>query len=209
VIHVLVAERQPLFREAVARAIRQRVALRLIAEVADGRAALAAITGKRPDVAVVDLHLPGLDGRRLVNAVVRDGHPTSVLLLAPADAADRAYDALAAGAGGWLSKSADEVELCGAIATAALGQVAMTTDVQTAVVAEIRRRSSPRRRLLEERERHVLTLAARGKSDREIGAALHISVGTASATLLDLYRRLGVSNRTAAVAEALRRRLID
>jgi two-component system, NarL family, nitrate/nitrite response regulator NarL len=208
-VRVLVADRQPLFREAVARAIRQRVALRLVDEVADGRAALAVIAREQPDVAVVDLHLPELDGPRLVNAVVRDDLHTRVLLLAPADEAGRAYEALEAGATGWLSKVADAVELCGAIETAAHGQVAMTPDVQTAVVAEMRRRSSAARRLVEERERRVLLLAAQGKTDREIGVELQVSTGTASATLLELYRRLGVSNRVAAVAEALRRGLID
>jgi two-component system nitrate/nitrite response regulator NarL len=208
-IRVLAADRQPLFREAVARAVRQRARFQLVAEVADGRAALAALERDRPDVAVLDVRLPGLDGARVLNAVVRDEVPTRVLLLSAGFDTAVAYDALAAGAAGWLSKGADEQELCAAIETAARGEVVITPDAQTAIATEIRRRASTCEPVLNPRERQVLDLVAAGRSATEIGHDLHLSTGTVKASLLKLYKRLGVSERAAAVAVAMRRGLIE
>jgi two-component system nitrate/nitrite response regulator NarL len=208
-VRVLAAVRQPLFREAVARAVRQRAVLQLVGEVADGPGALEAIERDRPDVAVVDLHLPRLDGRRVLNAVVRDELQTRVLLLATASEAGRAYEAIAAGAAGWLSKRADEHELCSAIDAVARGDVALTADAQTAIAREIRRRASGAEPLLDDRERRVLGFVAQGRSAREIGRELNLSTGSVKSCQLRLYKRLGVSDRAAAVAVALRRGLID
>jgi two-component system nitrate/nitrite response regulator NarL len=208
-VRVLVAERQPLFREAIARAIRQRVSLKLVSELGDGCAALEAVERESPDVAIIDLRLPGLDGLRVLNAVIRDELRTRVLLLAPARAAGGAYDALAAGAAGWLSKVADDRELYAAIITVACGGIALTPDVQTAIALEIRRRAARGAPLLDDRERSVLVLLAEGRSAQEIGTELHLSTGTVKSSLLKLYKRLGVSERAAAVAVALRRGLID
>jgi two-component system nitrate/nitrite response regulator NarL len=207
-VRVLVADGEPLFLEAVARAVRQRAGLELVGEVADGRAALEAIERELPDVAVVGLHLPRLDGLRVLNAVVRDGLGTRVLLLAAAAQAGGAHDAIGAGAAGWLSRVADEGELCAAIATVAHDRVATTPDALTAIASEIRRRRGPTP-LLDDRERDVLALAARGLRDQEIGHELHLSPTTVKAIVVRLHKRLGVSSRVAAVAEALRLGLID
>jgi two-component system nitrate/nitrite response regulator NarL len=208
-IRVLAAGRQPLLREAVARAIRQRASFQLVGEVSDGRAALEAIARKAPDVAVLELRLAGLDGSRVLNAVVRDELGTRVVLLAEASDADGAYGAIEAGAAGWLSKRADEHELCAAIAAVARGHVALTPDAQSALAREIRRRAGRGAPILDDRERHVLTLVAQGRSAPEIGRELHLSTGTVKSSLIRLYQRLGVSERAAAVAVALRRGLIE
>jgi len=208
-IRVLAADRQPLFREAVARAVRQRSRLQLVAEVADGRAALDGIERHMPDVAIVDIRLPGLDGARVLNAVVRDRLPTRVLLLAGVLDGSAAYEALEAGAAGWVSKAAGEAELCAAIIATAQGQVALTSDAQTAVAAEIRRRATASEPVLSDREWLVLRLVADGWSASDIGHEIHLSTGSVKSSLLKLYKRLGVSERAAAVAVAMRRGLID
>jgi two-component system nitrate/nitrite response regulator NarL len=208
-IGVLVADGQPLFREAMARAVRQRAELRLVGDVEDGRAALARIRRETPDVAVLDRRLPGLDGGRILNAVVRDLIPTRVLLFAAAPEGGDAYEAIAAGAAGWLSKAADADELCAAVAAAARGEVALTADARTAIAAEIRRRADAGEPVLDRRESRVLSLVAAGRSASEIGRELHVSTGTVKSTLVKLYKRLGVSERAAAVAVALRRGLIE
>jgi two-component system nitrate/nitrite response regulator NarL len=208
-VRVLVAARQPLLREAVARAVRQRVGLELVAEVPDGPAALEAIEREAPDVAVVDRRLPQLDGARVLNAVVRDGLDTRVLLLGASGEPDGAYDALAAGAAGWLSDLTHERELCRAIVAVARGGVALSQDAQTALAAEIRRRAEGDGPLLDDRERRMLTLVARGWSAQEIATELQLSTAVVRSHLLKLYKRLGVSERAAAVAVALRRGLID
>jgi two-component system, NarL family, nitrate/nitrite response regulator NarL len=208
-IRVLTADRQPLFREALARALRQRVGFQLVAEVADGRAALAAIERDAPDVAIIDVGLPGLDGARVLNAVVRDEVPTRILLLSDGFVGSQAYEALAAGAAGWLSKATDERELCAAVAATARGEIALTGDAQTAVAAEIRRRETEPQPVLSDREHDVLRLVADGWSAGEIGRELYLSTGSVKSSLLKLYKRLDVSERAAAVAVAMRRGLIE
>jgi two-component system nitrate/nitrite response regulator NarL len=208
-VRVLVAARQPLLREAVARAVRQRVDLQLVAEVPDGPAALEAIERAAPDVAVVDSRLPRLDGGRVVRAVVRDGLDTRVLLLGAGGDSDGAYDALAAGAAGWLSAATHERELCGAIVAVARGGIAVSPDAQTALAAAIRRRASGDEPLLDARERRMLALVAQGRSASEIAAEMHVATGVVRSRLPRLYQRLGVSDRAAAVAVAIRRGLID
>jgi two-component system, NarL family, nitrate/nitrite response regulator NarL len=207
---VMAAARQPLLRSAIARAVRQRATFQLVAEVGDGSGALLAIERTTPDVAVVDVRLRHMDGRRVLNAIVRDGLPTRVILLSSAAACQAAYAALEAGAAGWLTDSGDEEELCTAIASVAAGEVALGRDAQCAVAAEIRRRATQTEpAVLDERERRVLVLVAAGRTATDIGYELGISAGSVKTCLLRLYRRLGVSERAAAVAVALRRGLIE
>lgn len=209
IISVLVAERQPLLREGLVRAIRQRANLQLVSEAPDGRAALERILQHQPDVAVVDASLRRLDGAQVLNAVVRDGLSTRVLFVAAADDQDGAYRAIAAGAAGVLSKHTDAAQLCSAVMTAAGGDAVIAPETQTWVVRAIRRRAQPQEAILTDRERRVLLLIAEGRSAAEIGRALHLSAGTVKTILVKLYDRLGVSERAAAVAAAMRRGLIE
>jgi two-component system nitrate/nitrite response regulator NarL len=208
-ITVLAAARQPLFREALSRALRQRARFRLVDEAGDGRDALQIIRRRSPDVAVVGVDLPGIDGHRVLNAVIRDGLPTGVLLVGELADSRASYDAMAAGAAGWLSLHSDEHQLCESVAAVARGEMALSPDVQQAIAAEIRRRSQDAPPLLDEREHRVLSLVAAGLSAEQIGHELRVSPGTVKSSLLRVYKRFGVSERAAAVAVALRRGLID
>jgi two-component system nitrate/nitrite response regulator NarL len=145
----------------------------------------------------------------VLNAVVRDELPTRVLLVTSTSDAEGGYDAIAAGACGWFSKTSGEQELCDAVTTIATGRTAFCRDVQTSVASEIRRRARRGDPILSERERAILTLVACGWSVGRIGRELHVSPGTVKSVLLRVYKRLGVSERAAAVAVALRRGLIE
>jgi two-component system, NarL family, nitrate/nitrite response regulator NarL len=208
-ISVLAADRHPLFREGLARAIRQRAALRLVDEVADGRTTLDRILRHSPDVAIVDVDLRDLDGAQVLNAVIRDDLGTRVLLVAPAIDPDTAYRAIAGGAAGVLSKRSDAEELCGAVETAAAGEVVFAPEAQTGLAEAIRRRAVEPQPIIAERERQILLLVADGRSAVDIGRALNLSTGTVKTCLLRIYERFGVSERAAAVAAALRRGLIE
>ena len=208
-ISVLAADHHPLFREGLVRAIRQRAALRLVDEVADGRATLDRILRYAPDVAIVDVDLRELDGSQVLNAVVRDGLATRVLLVAPAIGPDDAYRAIADGAAGVLSKHADAAELCAAVVTAAAGEVVLAPEAQTGLATAIRRRELDPQPIISEREQRILLLIADGRSAAEIGRTLHLSTGTVKTSLLRIYERFGVSERAAAVAAAMRRGLIQ
>jgi two-component system, NarL family, nitrate/nitrite response regulator NarL len=208
-VSVLVGDDQPLFRDALARVIRQCPRFELVAEVADGPAALSAIEEHRPDVAVVSLALPWLDGERVLNAVVRDGMSTRVLLLAgPADEAV-AYRAIERGAAGCIGRHASAEQLAEAIATTARGGAFVSGELHDGLAREIRLRSRDERPVLTERERQILRLKADGAGNRTIAHTLHVSLPTVKTHVRHLYEKLGTSDRAAAVATAMRRGLLE
>ena len=208
-MRVLAADGQPLYRDAVARAIRERPELELVAQAGDGREALDAIGAEEPDVAVIDRTLTGLSGEQVLNAVARDGMRTRVVLLAAEPAPGEVYAALAEGAAGYLTKDASARELCDAITAVARGRTVLAPELQAAVAGEIRLRAPRDRPVMTERERETLTLIAEGLSARQIGLALHLSTATVKTHLQHIYGKLGGSERAAAVAEAMRRGLLE
>jgi len=208
-LRVLVADDHPLVRKAVADAIRSRAELELAGEAANGREALEAIRAEPPDIAVIDINMPLLDGLAVLNAVVRDAVPTRVLLLTAAVDAAGVYAALGAGAAGYLSKDADADELCDAIVAVGRGETVIAPGVQGAVAQEIRERSVQDRPVLTAREREILVLVADGLSAPAIAEQLVLSPATVRTHLQHIYEKLGVSDRAAAVAEAMRRGLLE
>jgi two-component system, NarL family, nitrate/nitrite response regulator NarL len=208
-VRVLAADGQPLYREAVARAIRERPELELVGQAGDGREALAAIGESQPDVAVIDRTLTGLSGYQVLNAVARDGLRTRVVLIAAKPEPGDVYAALAGGAAGYLTKDADARELCDAITAVARGKTVLASELQAGVAGEIRLRAPHERPVMSERERETLTLIAEGLSAPQIGRTLHLSTATVKTHLQHIYEKLGVSERAAAVAEAMRRGLLE
>jgi two-component system nitrate/nitrite response regulator NarL len=208
-VRVLAADGQPLYRDAVVRAIRERPELELVGQAGDGREALAAIGESRPDVAVLDRTLTGLSGNEVLNAVARDGLRTRVVLIAVKPEPGEVYAALAEGAAGYLTKDADARELCDAITAVARGKTVLASELQAGVAGEIRLRAPHDRPVMSERERETLTLIAEGLSAPQIGRTLHLSTATVKTHLQHIYEKLGVSERAAAVAEAMRRGLLE
>lgn len=143
---------------------------------------------------MVDVRLPVLDGTQVLNAVVRDGLRTRILLVSASLHPDAAYQAVEAGAAGLLSKQ-DAEQLRDAVAVVARGEVALAGEAQTELAAAIRRRATEQRPLISDRERQILLLVAEGLSAGEIGRRLHLSTGTVKTCLLRLYERLKVSER--------------
>ena len=208
-VRVLVADDHPLYREGVVRAIKERPDLELLGEAGDGRDALARIKELTPDVAVLDVKMPGLDGLQVLGAVVRDGVPTRVLLLSAFLDGQVVFQAVAAGAAGYLSKDADRRTIVEAILAVHRGETVLAPEVQAGVAAEIRARGRVDRPALSEREREVLELVAQGLASPEIGRRLFLSPATVKSHLQNLYEKLGVSDRAAAVAEGMRRGLVE
>jgi two-component system, NarL family, nitrate/nitrite response regulator NarL len=208
-VRVLAADAEPLYRDAVTRAIRERPDLELVGSAGDGREALDAIGASRPDVAVVGGSLAGLSAPQLLNAVARDGLGTRVVMIAARPEPGQVYSALADGAAGYLTKDADARELCDAITAVARGATVLSPGLQGGVADEIRHRTPRTRPLMTERERETLGLIAEGLSAPAIGATLHLSTATVKTHLQHIYEKLGVSERAAAVAEAMRRGLLE
>jgi two-component system nitrate/nitrite response regulator NarL len=206
---VLAADSHPLFHDALTRAIRERPELELVGQAHDGREALDAIGSEQPDVAVIGRALNGLSGEQILNAVGRDGLPTRVVMIAAEPEPAVVYAAIANGAAGYLTKDADAREVCDAISAVARGRTVLSPLLQTGVAGEIRLRAVDERPLLSEREREILKLVAEGLAAPQIGRELCLATPTVKTHLHHLYEKLGVAERAAAVAEAMRRGLLD
>jgi two-component system, NarL family, nitrate/nitrite response regulator NarL len=209
-IRVVVADDHPIYREGMVRAIRERPDLESVGEASCGREALAEIGRLKPDIALLDIQMPDLDGLEVLGAVRRDGLPTKILLLSAHLGHELAYKAVAAGARGYLSKEAARQEICDGIVTIARGGTAFAPEVQAGLAMELheRERAEPGP-VLTAREREVLRLVAEGRSAPEIGERIHLSPATVKSHLQSIYEKLGVAERAAAVAEAMRRRLLE
>jgi two-component system nitrate/nitrite response regulator NarL len=207
---VLIADDHPLFREAIGRVIAAEPDLELVAEAADGRSALDRIRALKPDVAVIDVRMPKLDGSDVLAALREEGLPTNVVFLSAFLDSKTVYEAVAAGANAYLSKEAETDEIVTAIKAAARGETILGPEVQTGLAEQIRlREESEARPRLSEREHEVLRLIAQGLSAPEIGERIHLSTATVKTHLQHLYEKLGVSERAAAVAEGMRRGLVE
>jgi two-component system, NarL family, nitrate/nitrite response regulator NarL len=145
----------------------------------------------------------------VLNAVARDGLRTRVVLIGARPEPGQVYAALAAGAAGYLTKDTDARELCDAIAAVARGRTVVAEELQAGIADEIRLRARRDRPLMSERERQTLKLIADGLTAPDIARTLHLSTATVKTHLQHIYEKLGVSERAAAVAEAMRRGLLE
>ena len=208
-VRVVVADDHPLYREGVVRALSGSGQVEIVAEAGDGRAALAEIEQHAPDVALLDYKLPGLDGVAITHAVVRDGLATRVLLLSAFTESGVVYKALETGAAGFVPKEARREQIVDAVLACARGENVLPSDLASGLVSEIRLRAVDDAPALTERESQILRLIAKGKSLPDIAAELFLGVTTVKTHVQHLYEKLGVSDRAAAVAEAMRRGLIE
>ena len=208
-ITVLVADCHPLYRDAVARVVRQHRRLSLVAEVEDGLAVGAEIARIAPSVAVVDPDMRGLDCDRLIARLVREQVPTRLLLIGSRLAHGDAYAALARGAAGCLSRQTTAQQLAEAIQSVAAGKAVIAPELQTDLAAQIRIREHLAAPPISPREREILQLMADGLTAPQMGRHLHLSTGTVKTHMLHVYEKLEVSERAAAVAQAMRRGLLE
>jgi two-component system, NarL family, nitrate/nitrite response regulator NarL len=208
-VRVVVADDHPLYREGVVRALTASGRVDVVAQSEDGRGALDQIREHAPDVALIDYKLPSLDGISVVHAVTRDGLQTRVLLLSAFTDSGLVYEALQTGASGYLPKEAKRDEIVDAVLACARGETVLPAELTAGLVSEIRVRRGRDTPVLTDREREILGMIATGKSLPEIAKELYLGVTTVKTHVQHLYEKLGVSDRAAAVAEAMRRRLIE
>ena len=206
---ILIADDHPVYRQGLERAIGEHSELDLVGSTADGRQALERIHELEPDVAVVDVRMPGLDGLKIVDAVQRDGLRTRVMLLTGYEDSGAAYKALAQGAAGYVSKASDHTELCESIVAAGRGETVIAPQFAAGIATEIQLRETSDRPTLTARETEVLRLLAEGRTAARIGDELHLSEATVKTHLDNLYEKLGASDRAAAVATAMRWGLLE
>ena len=209
IVRVIAIDPYPLYCDGVARVVRQDPAMQLVAEADEAERAIAAVLELKPDVVVLDPTTPRLDLRRLLALIARHGLGTRVIVFAEQERAGDAYGALALGAAGCLSKRASKEQLADAIHRVMLGETVIAPELQGDLAADIRIREAEERPPLSPRELQVLELAADGLTMPEMGSRLDVSTATVKTHMLHMYEKLGVSERAAAVAQAMRRGILE
>ncbi|WP_396907143.1 response regulator [Mycolicibacterium phlei] len=208
-VRVVVGDDHPLFRDGVVRALTSSGQIEVVAEADDGPAALEAIREHHPQVALLDYRMPGMDGSEVAAAVTRDGLPTRVLLISAHDESAIVYQALQNGAAGFVPKELGRSELINAVLACAKGRDVVAPSLAAGLAGEIRKRAEPEGPVLSPREREVLRLIADGISIPAMAKQLFLAPSTVKTHVQRLYEKLGVNDRGAAVAEAMRRKLLD
>ncbi|MEZ4361704.1 MAG: response regulator transcription factor [Kofleriaceae bacterium] len=206
-IRVLIVDDQALFREGLRTLLEAQEGVTIVGEAADGQQALDQAATARPDVVLMDMKMPRLDGVAATRRL-RAAHPDCrVVALTTFDDDEYVFEALRAGAVGYLLKDASSERLVEAIRAAARGESFLQPSVASKVVAEFSRLPArPSTALAElalsDRELEVLRLIARGSSNKEIAAALFVAEGTVKNHLTNIFGKLGVSDRTQAALRA-------
>jgi len=208
-VRVVVGDDHPLFREGVVRALTSSGEIDVVAEADDGTSALAAIKEHQPAVALLDFQMPGLNGAQVAAAVVRDELPTRVLLLSAHDESAVVYQAIQDGAAGFLPKESTRADIVAAVLNCARGRDVISPALAAGLAGEIRRRAEPSGPVLSPREREILNLIAAGNTIPAMASQLFLAPSTVKTHVQRLYEKLEVGDRAAAVAEAMRRGLLE
>lgn len=206
---MIVADDHPLFRDGLVRALSGSGLVEVVGEAEDGPSALALIKEQQPAVALLDHQMPGMDGAQVAAAVHRDELPTRVLLVSANSDAAIVYQALQQGAAGFLPKESSRSEIVNAVLECARGHDVVAPQLASGLAVEIRRRAEPSGPSLSAREREVLGMIAEGASIPMIAKNLYLAPSTVKTHVQRLYEKLGVGDRAAAVAEAMRRGLLE
>lgn len=208
-ITVVVGDDHPVVREGVVRMLSGSGEVEVLGEAGDGPQLLELIRRLHPQVVVSDYRMPGLDGAEVAEAVREARLPTRVLILSAYTEPSIVFTALQRGVAGFLSKEASRKEVLQAIREAAAGRNFVAADLASSLISEIQVRGDTSRPRLSGREYQVLTAIAAGKSAPQMSAEMHLALSTVKTHIQRLYERLGVTDRGAAVAEAMRRGLIS
>jgi DNA-binding NarL/FixJ family response regulator len=204
-ITLVIADDHPVVRDGLSGMFTSDPGFEVLGEAADGAEAIRLAQTLRPDVILMDLRMPGMDGLTAITELTRRGIAARVLVLTTYDTDSYVLPAIEAGATGYLLKDAPRAELLRAVRAAADGKAVLSPSVATLLMNRVR---APGPELLSQRELEVLQLVAAGTTNRESAAKLFITEATVKSHLLNIYAKLGVSDRAAAVAEAFNRGLL-
>lgn len=207
-IRIVVADDQALFREGLRRLLDAQRDFTVVGEAANGQEAVEQVKALRPDVVLMDLRMPILDGVAATRQICDAALETRVIALTTFDDDDLVFDCLRMGAKGYLLKATTPETLTNAIRRVAQGESILDPEVMTKVLSEFARlanqlpRAQPLPEPLSERELAVLRLVARGATNREIAETLSIAEGTARNHVTNILAKLSVSDRTQAAVKA-------
>ena len=204
-IRVLVVDDQELVRAGFCVILDAADGITVVGEAADGLAAVAAVAEHRPDVVLMDVRMPGMDGLEAARTITADADPPKIVMLTTFDLDDYIYEALRAGASGFLLKDSPRADLVAAVRAAAAGDALLAPSVTRRLIEAFARRPAQttpapsRLAALTARERDVLLLIARGHTNAEIAAGLFVSEATVKTHVGNVLAKLGLRDRVQAV----------
>jgi DNA-binding NarL/FixJ family response regulator len=204
-ITLLIADDHPVVREGLAGMLAGQADFDVVAQANNGQEAITLHEQFQPDVTLMDLRMPELDGVGAIQAIRAKRPLANILVLTTYDSDADIVRAIEAGATGYLLKDTPREELFRAIRAASRGESVLAPAVAARLMTRMR---APAEESLSAREIEVLQLVAKGNSNREIGKVLHISTATVKTHLIHIFDKLGVGDRTSAVTVALEKRII-
>jgi DNA-binding NarL/FixJ family response regulator len=213
-IGLLIVDDHPVVRDGLSGMFASAPEFQVLGEAGDGAEAIRLAEALQPDVILMDLRMPDLDGVAAITELASRGVAARVLVLTTYDTDSYVLPAIEAGATGYLLKDAPRAELLRAVRAAARGEAVLAPSVAAWLMSRVRAPSGPGgpaipgAESLSARELEILELVAAGTTNREAAARLFISEATVKTHLLHIYAKLGVSDRAAAVAEGFNRGLL-
>jgi DNA-binding NarL/FixJ family response regulator len=210
-IRVVLGDDHTLVRQGIRRAVEQSEGLEVVGEAATGTDIVRLVKETEPDVVILDIRMPEMDGIEAARNITGDRPETAIVILTAYDDRHYVVEAVRAGAKGYVLKTRDAEHLLRTVRLVAEGNMVIDPELVVAVADELTAAKENERgaETLTDRELEILQLLAFGFTNKEIGGRLFISPDTVKTHLEHIYQKLGASDRTAAVAEAMRRRLIE
>ena len=213
-IRILLADDQPLVRAGLRTILQEEADLRVVGEAEDGVQATALVANLRPDVVLMDVRMPNLDGLEATRRITTGDHPPRIVILTTFDLDEYVYEALKAGASGFLLKDADADELVRAVRVAAAGDALLAPSVTRRLIARFSgqgmiRQVAANLESLTEREREVLQMVARGLSNGEIAGRLFLGETTVKTHVAHILDKLELRDRVQAVVLAYESGLVS
>jgi len=211
VARVLIADDQTLFRSGLARLLDEDPRITLVGQAADGLDAVKKTAALKPDVVLMDLRMPGLDGAEATQQIVRDHPEVKVLILSTFEADTYVLQALKAGASGYILKDAEPSAVASSIMAVLSGERVMAGAVANRVLDMLTGASTPKEFYdgLTAREVEILKLVARGQANKQIAFNLKISEKTVRNHISHIYEKLQIYDRSQAVLYAVKKALVE
>jgi DNA-binding NarL/FixJ family response regulator len=209
-IRILIADDHTMFRQGLREILERKGGFTVVGEVSDGAQAVAMTCETLPDVALLDISMPGITGIEAARQIAAVCPETRTVILTMHRDERTMLESLRAGANAYLLKDADAGELVEAIRAVQRGEAALAGSAAARVLELLRRREGgePANDVLTPRERDILALVSRGDDNRAIALSLNLSEKTVGNRLSEIFQKLGVSNRTQAAIVAVQRGLV-
>jgi len=202
-IRVLVADDHPIVRGGIVNLLDTADDLEVVGEASDGEEAVRRVIELAPDLVLMDLRMPGLDGAAATARIVEAAPATKVLILTTYETDEHILGAIEAGASGYLLKAAPQDEILAGVRSVVAGETVLAPSIAAKLVSRVRAGTASASPTLSPRELDVLRLVADGRSNPEIARTLFIGEATVKTHLLHVFEKLAVSDRTRAVTRAM------